>query len=103
MMSLHALALGALLVSVAPAASGNPPAVSFVTSEATGAITNLAIAGDATGMNWTHVADGSQYAWIGLSYGWGTGTRPPVQRPGLGACLLFGDEPRIALLTFDLP
>ena len=74
MNSLHALILGLLLLPAASAASGSPSAVSFLTSEATGAITNLAIAGDATGMNWTHVADGSQYAWIAPSCGWGTGT-----------------------------
>ena len=48
--------------------------INVVESAETGAITNLTIAGDATGMNWVHVADGSQYPWIGPQYGWGTGT-----------------------------
>ena len=48
--------------------------VRIVENPVTGAITNLEIVGDETAMNWVHAADGSQYAWIGPRYGWGTGT-----------------------------
>ena len=39
----------------------------------TGAIAEMRISGDPTGMDWTLKADKSQYPWVTEKYGWGLG------------------------------
>ena len=54
---------------------------------ATGAIAELQISGDPTGMDWTLKADKSQYPWVTEKYGWGlgyltvNGTKEEWQKP----------------------
>ena len=52
--------------------AGNLP-VELKVNPSTGAISELRIQGDEYGMNWLIKVDGTQYAWVKESYGWGLG------------------------------
>ena len=45
----------------------------YKTAPATGAIAEMQISGDPTGMNWILKTDKSQYPWVTEKYGWGLG------------------------------
>ncbi len=64
------LALFGLLVLSISAVSAQK--IIYQTDASTDAITSLKIEGDATGMNWLVRTDGTQYAWIGNQFQWGT-------------------------------
>ncbi len=47
--------------------------VTMEINQVTGAISQLRVDGDITGMDWLTKTDGSQYPWLNSDYGWGLG------------------------------
>lgn len=67
------LSFAAVALSLAVASGAGAQSVNYTVNPSTGAISELLIENDPTGMNWLLSVDGSQYENIGEDYGWGLG------------------------------
>lgn len=61
-----------LLMVAGLLSAGNSP-IELKVNSSTGALSELKIQRDVRGMNWLVRVDGTQYAWVNESYGWGLG------------------------------